>query len=89
MIANPHPINLIHANPDMLVDPHQRVLSSLGNRYFQDKYNIGYRHLNYLMRFGLLAITLTGRSQMFHRFRSRRFLTLFPCQKIRLLVGKI
>ncbi len=42
MIANPHPINLIHANPDMLLDPSQRVLSSLGDRYFQNKYNVGY-----------------------------------------------
>lgn len=42
MIANPHPINLIHANPDMLLNPRQRVLSSLGDGYFQDKYNIGY-----------------------------------------------
>jgi hypothetical protein len=42
MIANSHPINLIHANPDMLINPRHRVLSSLGDRYFQDKYNIGY-----------------------------------------------
>jgi glycosyltransferase involved in cell wall biosynthesis len=42
MIANPHPINLIHANPDMLINQRHRVLSSLGDRYFQDKYNIGY-----------------------------------------------
>ncbi len=32
MITNPHPINLIHANPDMLLDPRQRVLSSLIQR---------------------------------------------------------
>jgi glycosyltransferase involved in cell wall biosynthesis len=40
--VNPHRINLIHANPDMLLDPQQQILSSLGDRYFQRKYNIGY-----------------------------------------------
>jgi glycosyltransferase involved in cell wall biosynthesis len=40
--VNPHRINLIHANPDMLLDPQQQILSSLGDRYFQGKYNIGY-----------------------------------------------
>jgi glycosyltransferase involved in cell wall biosynthesis len=37
-----HSINLLHANPDSILDPHQKVLSSLGDRYFQHKYNIGY-----------------------------------------------
>jgi hypothetical protein len=40
--VNSYRINLIHANPDMLLDPQQRILSSLGDRYFQGKYNIGY-----------------------------------------------
>jgi glycosyltransferase involved in cell wall biosynthesis len=40
--TNPYPVNLLHANPDMLLDPQQKVLASLGDRYFQGKYNIGY-----------------------------------------------
>jgi glycosyltransferase involved in cell wall biosynthesis/mannosyltransferase OCH1-like enzyme len=40
--TNPYPVNLLHANPNMLLDPQQRVLTSLGDRYFQGKYNIGY-----------------------------------------------
>jgi mannosyltransferase OCH1-like enzyme/glycosyltransferase involved in cell wall biosynthesis len=41
-IDNPYPINLIHANPDMLLDPQQQILASLGDRYLAEKYNIGY-----------------------------------------------
>lgn len=41
-IDNPYPINLIHANPDMLLDPSQQILVSLGDRYLVEKYNIGY-----------------------------------------------
>jgi glycosyltransferase involved in cell wall biosynthesis len=38
--VNPYRINLIHANPNMLLD--SRAFSTLGPRYFDGKYNIGY-----------------------------------------------